>query len=61
MPGWSEDITGARRLKDLPKAARRYLERITELVEVPVAMVGVGVRRSQTIVIQDVFADVFEE
>ncbi|MDA8097738.1 MAG: adenylosuccinate synthase [Desulforudis sp.] len=61
LPGWSEDITGARRLKDLPKAARRYLERITELVEVPVAMVGVGVRRSQTIVIQDVFADVFEE
>ncbi len=61
LPGWKEDITGARSLDDLPEAARRYLERITELVEVPVAMVGVGMRRSQTIVVQDVFAESFEE
>src|SRR4029077_9049480 len=32
MPGWTEDITRARRLADLPIAARRYIDRIAELV-----------------------------
>ncbi|ACX53209.1 adenylosuccinate synthetase [Ammonifex degensii KC4] len=55
LPGWTEDISGARRLEDLPVNARRYLERIEELTGVPVALVGVGVRREQMIVCHSFF------
>jgi adenylosuccinate synthase len=44
--GWTEDITGVRRVKDLPANARRYLERIAELLMVPVSAVSVGPERS---------------
>ena len=49
LPGWSEDITEATTMSDLPVAAREYLEFIEEYVEVPVALVGVGQGRDQTI------------
>jgi len=41
MPGWSEDVRGVRRLEDLPDNARRYVERIESMVDVPVAFMGV--------------------
>lgn len=49
VPGWQEDITAARSIDDLPGAARDYLDRIGELVGVPVEMASVGPDRSQTI------------
>jgi len=49
MPGWEEDITGARRLGDLPAAARRYLDRLGALLGRPIEMVSVGPDREQTI------------
>ena len=49
MPGWTEDITAARKLADLPAAARRYIDRIAELVGLPVSVVSVGPDREQTI------------
>ena len=49
LPGWRSATTGARRLRELPKQARSYLERIEELVGTPIAMVSVGTRRSQVI------------
>jgi adenylosuccinate synthase len=49
MPGWQEDITGARSIDELPAAAREYIDRIAELVGVPVEMVSVGPDRNQTI------------
>ncbi|XP_074335736.1 adenylosuccinate synthetase, chloroplastic-like [Apium graveolens] len=36
MPGWQSDISSIRNYSDLPKAARDYVERIEELVGVPV-------------------------
>ncbi|NIP85379.1 MAG: adenylosuccinate synthase [Planctomycetales bacterium] len=50
MPGWPEDIRGARRREDLPPQARQYLDRISELLGRPVTFVSVGPERSQTIV-----------
>jgi adenylosuccinate synthase len=50
LPGWSADISGARNLVDLPAAARRYLDRIGELLGRPVRVVSVGPDREQTIV-----------
>src|SRR5271170_1138172 len=57
MPGWSESPAGARRLEGLPASVRRYVERISELVGVPIAMIGVGKEREATIVVRNPFAD----
>ncbi|AEG62075.1 adenylosuccinate synthase [Desulforamulus ruminis] len=56
FPGWSEDISNVTRFEDLPANAKRYLERIIELTEVKISLIGVGVKRSQTIVLEDLFA-----
>lgn len=55
MPGWTESLDGARSLKDLPRNARRYIERLSKLVGVQIAMVGVGASRDATIVVQNPF------
>lgn len=49
LPGWAEDVSKCRKLADLPAAARRYVDRIAELVGRPVAVVSVGPDREQTI------------
>jgi adenylosuccinate synthase len=49
LPGWEEDIAGARSLEDLPENARRYLDYVSDYVGVPVAFVGVGPGRDQII------------
>jgi adenylosuccinate synthase len=49
LPGWGEDVSGARRLADLPAAARRYVDRLGELLGLPVAIISVGPDRTQTI------------
>ncbi|MBX4151783.1 adenylosuccinate synthase [Paenibacillus lautus] len=48
LPGWSEDITGAKTLEDLPKNTRRYVERVSELTGIPIAIFSVGRNREQT-------------
>jgi len=55
MPGWEDDISQARKLNDLPKRAREYLNRIEELTEVPFSIISIGPGREQTIVLQDLF------
>jgi len=55
LPGWSEDLSGVRRYTDLPENARRYMERLAELAGVPVAIIGVGPGREQTVVTREVF------
>jgi adenylosuccinate synthase len=49
LPGFGEEITGARKWSDLPTSARRYIDFIEERVGVPVDVVGVGPDREQTI------------
>jgi adenylosuccinate synthase len=49
LSGWSTDISGACRLDDLPAAARRYIDRLAELLGLPVSIVSVGPDRRQTI------------
>ncbi|MGZ6252077.1 MAG: adenylosuccinate synthase [Candidatus Binataceae bacterium] len=55
MPGWSESLSSAHALNDLPPNARRYLDRIAELAGVRLAMVGVGAPREATIVLSNPF------
>jgi adenylosuccinate synthase len=47
MGGWSEDISGVRRIADLPAAARAYVQRIEDALSVPIECVSVGPERSQ--------------
>jgi adenylosuccinate synthase len=56
LPGWSASTAGATRLADLPAAARRYLERIEALLDVPIVMVSTSAERGHTIMIRDPFA-----
>ncbi len=49
MPGWSEDISSARRFEDLPQNAQKYILHIEEVVGVPVVLIGVGPDRDQLI------------
>ncbi len=53
FPGWSEDITGARTLDDLPKEARGLLEAIETMVSTPVSWASVGPERDQTVRVRD--------
>jgi len=55
LPGWTEDITACRRVDDLPEAAKRYLDYITEQTGLPIDIVSVGPRRTQTIIRRDSF------
>ena len=48
-PGWQEDITGAKSLDDLPENARKYINRIAEIIGRPIGLVSVGPDREQTI------------
>ena len=49
LPGWREDIGGARSEQDLPEAAREYLRYIEDFAGVPIKLVGVGPARDQVI------------
>ena len=49
MDGWWEDISKAKRLSDLPKSAVRYVDRLQELMGVPISIISVGPERDQTI------------
>jgi adenylosuccinate synthase len=49
LEGWRRPTTSARRLADLPPLARAYLDRIQDLVQVPIRYVSVGSRRDQII------------
>ncbi len=49
MPGWKQDITAARTMAELPREARDYLARLSQLIGRPVEMVSVGPDREQTI------------
>lgn len=47
--GWGQDITGVRKYEDLPENARKYLERLEEILDTPISIVSVGPDREQTI------------
>lgn len=56
LPGWTEDITGVRSLHELPENARHYLERISQLTEIPLSVFSVGPDRKQTNVVRSVYS-----
>jgi len=57
MEGWSGTTRGARRWADLPAQAIKYIRRIEELIETPVASVSTSPERDDTILVRNPFAD----
>ncbi|MBN8294296.1 adenylosuccinate synthase [Rhodobacter sp. NTK016B] len=57
MDGWSESTVGARSWADLPAQAIKYIRRIEELIQCPVALVSTSPEREDTILVTDPFAD----
>ncbi len=57
MPGWSESTAGARSWADLPAQAIKYIRRIEELIQCPVALVSTSPEREDTILVRDPFVD----
>lgn len=57
MPGWHESTVGARRWVDLPAAAVKYVRRIEELINCPVAILSTSPKREDTILVRDPFTD----
>ena len=49
LPGWREDLSACRTPSDLPVNARDYLRFISEAVDVPITLIGVGPRREQVV------------
>ncbi len=56
LDGWSESTRGARSWIDLPAAAIKYIRRIEELIEVPVALLSTSPEREDTIMVTDPFS-----
>ncbi len=57
VEGWSQSTEGARSWNDLPGAAVKYVRRIEELIQCPVAMLSTSPERDDTILVTDPFAD----
>jgi adenylosuccinate synthase len=53
LPGWSEDISGARSLQDLPATARAYVDFLEERSGAPISVIGVGPGRDAVIAVRD--------
>ncbi|MGG0178217.1 adenylosuccinate synthase [Gottfriedia acidiceleris] len=55
LPGWTEDITGVKTLNELPVNARHYVERVSQLVGIPLSVFSVGPDRNQTNIVRNVY------
>jgi adenylosuccinate synthase len=53
LPGWSEDISKARKLSDLPINAQRYIGFLEEVSGAPMSAIGVGPARDETIIVKE--------
>jgi adenylosuccinate synthase len=56
FPGWTEDISAARTLDDLPTDCRDYVDALEKMIKAPISAVGVGPGRDEVIAIRDLLA-----
>jgi adenylosuccinate synthase len=53
FPGWDEDISGARKIDDLPRTAREYVAALEDMIRAPISAIGVGPGRDETVAVRD--------
>ncbi len=56
FPGWQASTKGVSRLEELPKNARKYLDRLQELCQTPIGMVSLGPERERTLMCKELFS-----
>ena len=56
LPGWTEDISGARTVADLPANAQSYVRYLEEISGTRISAIGVGQDRDETIAIHDLLS-----
>ncbi|MBI5417027.1 adenylosuccinate synthase [Candidatus Poribacteria bacterium] len=54
VEGWMSDTSNINQYKDLPKNAKKYLERISAIMDVPISMISTGAKRNQIIKLKKV-------
>jgi adenylosuccinate synthase len=57
MEGWQESTRGARSWAELPAQCIKYVRRLEELIEAPVALLSTSPKREDTILVHDPFVD----
>lgn len=57
LPGWSEDISNAKTLADLPENTRNFVSRVSELTGIPIAIFSVGRNREQTNQVANIYGE----
>mgnify|MGYP006081941403 FL=1 len=57
LSGWNQSTRGARSWADLPAEAIKYIRRVEELIDAPVALLSTSPEREDTIMVRDPFAD----
>ncbi len=55
-PVWSQDISHATTLDDLPNNARKYVDALESMIKAPISAIGVGPGRDETIAVHDLLA-----
>jgi len=58
MPGWSQSTAGCRSWAELPAQAIKYIRRVEELIECPIALLSTSPERDDTILVKDPFSKV---
>ncbi|MDR3069807.1 MAG: adenylosuccinate synthase [Propionibacteriaceae bacterium] len=53
LPGWTEDISSARRFEDFPRNTQAYVRRLEELISVRISGIGVGPDREEVVMLHD--------
>ncbi len=53
FPGWTEDISAARSLDELPRNCRDYVDALEKMINAPISAIGVGPGRDETIAVRD--------
>jgi adenylosuccinate synthase len=61
LPGWKSDISGITERDSLPVEARRYVEQVEQASGVPVEIISVGPKRTQTILAREEYKPAVEE
>ena len=51
LPGWKTSLSDIRKYEDLPENAKKYVERVQDLIGAPIGIISVGPDREQTILV----------
>jgi adenylosuccinate synthase len=55
LPGWQQSTADLRQYEDLAPNAKRYIEYVSEFLDVPIVMISVGRQRTQTVMCDENF------